>query len=482
MGQLESQPSYYKQVQNEDGSFVIVTNDPIDSFEFSPSESHLVSYGIDSQTSPKFKSKSLSSIAGFDAKLVCDSFIDIGAFPAQNTVVYVASKQAEECSFDGIKKTFQDCAARVGSDGLLVFHFSGHGIKVGQNEWGLAPVDFDYSRSTYLTASVLISWINEIKCQAKYILFTLDCCYAGGIGKELTKSVEVQVDANICVMSACAGYETSIVIGPLKNSIFAYFLSDAILCCQLEAGLLPIKKVFSRCQVCCESLSSVLVRYKAGILSPSTMQPQLKTLRLQTAVKELSGEGVDQVDAGIGRFDFAIQMYDYQKWNIPQLSEKSYAYLETVSSIEEGPLLQLEENGVFSQRVLNTVVCSMMYSVAATELVSNPGNVQNPNLSITAFMNCVAAIDMIHSGVEFNKLVFYHSWLFYREVLVENNVNIASLQPMFERLQSICSESHRQSEEVDGSLDTAVEPTESTDFAAVSMMFSCVYIDLNYYY
>ena len=470
MGQLESQPSYYKQVQNEDGSFVIVTNDPIDSFEFCPSQSRLVSYGIDYQTNPKFKSKTLGPITGTDAQLVCDSFIDVGAFPAQNTAVYVASKQAEECNFTGIKKTFQDCATKVGRDGLLVFHFSGHGIKVGQNEWGLAPVDFDYSRSTYLTASVLISWINEIKCKAKYILFTLDCCYAGGIGKELTKSVEVQVNASICVMSACAGYETSIVIGPLRNSIFAYFLSDAILCCQLEVGLLPIKEVFSRCQVCCESLSSLLVRYKAGVLSPSTMQPQLGALHLQTAVKELSGEGVDQVDAAIGRFSFAVCMYD-QKWNIPPLSEKSYAYLETVS-MEEGPLLQLEENGVlFTRRVLNTVICSMMYSVAATELVSNPENAQNPNLSITAFMHCVAAIDMIHSGVEFNKFTFYVSWLFYREVLIENNINIASLQPMFEELQSTC---YRQSEEVDNNLDPAVEPTESTDFAAVSLVFVCI--------
>ena len=71
----------------------------------------------------------------------------------------------------------------------------------------------------------------------------LDCCYAGGIGKELTKSVELQIDANICVMSACTGYEKSLVIGPLKNSVFVYFLCDSILNCQFRAGLLPIKEI-----------------------------------------------------------------------------------------------------------------------------------------------------------------------------------------------------------------------------------------------
>ena len=57
----------------------------------------------------------------------------------------------------GMKRTFQECASKVGPNGLFIFHFSGHCIKVGADEWGLAPVDFDYSRSTYLTASVLIS-------------------------------------------------------------------------------------------------------------------------------------------------------------------------------------------------------------------------------------------------------------------------------------------------------------------------------------
>lgn len=473
MGQIESKPSYYRQVQNEEGNFVIVTNDPIDTFEFDSSQSHLVSYGIDYQTSPKFKHKTLSSITGTDAKLVCDSLVDIRAFQPQNTAVYVASKQVDDCTFAGIKKTFQECAAKVGPNGLLIFHFSGHGIKVGDDEWGLAPVDFDYSRSTYLTASVLISWINDIQCKAKHILFTLDCCYAGGIGTELTKSVEVQIDANICVMSACAGYETSLVIGPLKNSIFVYFLCDTILNCRFQAGLLPIKEIFSRCQVCCQNLSSLLVRYRAdtGLLSPTLMQPQMGVLHLKTTVQALLGEGDDQVDAGIGRFEYAISLYERKKPT--QLSEKTFAYLETVSSLENGPLLQLRLEGVLTQLVLNAAVCSMMYSVASNELVNNPRVVATPNHSITAFINCVAAIDMIHSGVEFDEYTFFVSWLFYREVLVENKVDVSSLNPLFHRLQSTCCESPKdvKQEDVDNG---SLESTDFTDFADVSVFMYCI--------
>ena len=466
MGQVESSPSYYKQVQNEDGSFVIVTNEPIKSLQFNSSQSHLISYGIDKQTNPKFKHKTLSSITGVDAKLVCASMVDVGVIPSQNTTVYVASESIEECKFAGIKQTFQECAAKVGPEGLLVFHFSGHGIKVGANEWGLAPVDFDYSRSTYLTAGVLVDWINEVECKAKHILFTLDCCYAGGIGRELTKSVQVQVDVNICVISACTGYETSFVISSLKNSIFAYFLSNAILSCASKDGYLPVKDIFSLCQVCCGSFSSLLIRYRADTgLKPGTMQPQMGVLNLQSAVKELLGQGGDQVDAAApGRFAFAVALYN-RKWPILQLHEKSFAYLDTVASIEDGPLLQLEQKGVLIKRVLDAALCSMMYSLASIELACNPASVSNPNHSITAFMYCVAAIDMVHPGVEFEKTVFIMSWLFYFEVLKENNVNLSGMQSILSEL--IDTDTRHLPLTREGSHPLA-EPTDFPDSPVVS--------------
>jgi len=126
MGQVESKPSYYKQVQKKDESFVIASNDPIDVLRFNPQESYMVSYGIDIQSSPVYKHKTLGPIAGSDAQLVCNTLVDRGVFPKENTTVYIASKQTEICTFAGIKRTFLECAAKVGPDGLFVFHFSGH--------------------------------------------------------------------------------------------------------------------------------------------------------------------------------------------------------------------------------------------------------------------------------------------------------------------------------------------------------------------
>ena len=484
MGQLESTPSYYKQVERSDGSFVIVTNEPDKSFQFRPSESYSVYYGIDYQSSPKFKHKTLSSISVTDAKLMRDSLVCVGAFPLQNTRLYSASSQPEECKFEGIKITFQEVASKVGPNGLLLFHFSGHGIKVGKDEWGLAPVDFDYSRQTYLTAGVLADWLNEVKCRAKQILFTLDCCYAGGIGRELTAAVNVQFDADIYVISACADYETSLVIGPLENSIFVYFLSYALLRSTSKSGVLPLKDIFSLCQVCCESLSSLLIRYSDEYgLKLGTMRPEMGVLNLHTAVKNLLGEGEDQVDAStVGRFQFALNLYDYTK-PIPQLAEKSFAYLETVASLENGPLLQLEQNGVLDERVLNAVICSLMYSVASIELVCDPDKLLNPNLSVTAFVHCVASIDLVHTGVEFTENVFFASWLFYREVLTLNKVNTTGLRQLHRRLSSSDVFSRPLRVKVDTirrTLRTNNGPVDMTDSAEVSCHCSCYILKYQY--
>lgn len=480
MGQLESAPTYCKEVARNDGSFVVVTNKPEESIKFDPAESYSVYYGIDYQSSPKYKHKTLSPITVTDAELVRDSFVNVGAFLRQHTRVHSASVRPEECMFEGIKRTFQECASMVGPNGLLLFHFSGHGIRVGRNEWGLAPVDFDYSRQTYLTADVLAECLNEVSCKAKHIIFTLDCCYAGGVGRELTRSVYVGFDANVYVLSACADYETSLVIGPLENSIFVYFLTYSLLKSTSTSGFLALKNIFSMCQVCCESLSSLLIRYSDGAgLRLGTMRPEMNVLNLHSAVEELIGKGTDQTDASsVGRFQFALDLYDYSQ-PIPHLSDKSFAYLETVSGFDNGPLLQLERSGALNERVLNTVICSLMYSLASIEYACNARSVLNTNLSVSAFIHCVASIDLIHTGVEFTENVFFLSWLFYREVLTQNSVNASGMRKLHHRLSNSKLFSRPLRVQLDSMRKAQLESpqtTDSTDYGEVRLVLIIIIV------
>ena len=435
MGQLESQPSFRKLAKKDDGSFVLVSNEPEECFQFEPAESYMVSYGIDLQTSPNFKHKTLSSLAIADADQVLTALVDVGAIRPENGVLYAASKQPEQCTFDGMKVGFQQQAKKVGQNGLFVFHFSGHGIKVRNDEWGLAPVDFDYTRETYLTGDVLNQWLQDVGCKAKHILFTLDCCYAGGIANELTTSGNwSEKDLGLYVISACTANEASLVLGPLGHSIFTYFLAQAISKLTLRPGQLPVHEIFKECQACSVALSSLLIKYdpQSG-LSWSTMQPQMRVWDIKSVVLQFMGEGSDQPDAAaVGRFEFVVQLYDKSQTK-PSLDDKTHAWLETLPDTK-GPLMELERRHVLHGRILNTALCSMMYSIASIEMACNPTDVNNPNLFLIAFMHAVATLDLIKHGMKVTTNLFVQSWGFYREVVVKNKVKDDELKKLVYQL------------------------------------------------
>ena len=442
MGQSISVPHYYgvtRRGADSENQFVLVSNDPPSSFSFDPLESYMVSYGIDKQTSPKFVHRTLSPITVADARQVLDALVDSGMVPHSNTHLYAASRDIELCKIEGMKRTFQECASKVGPDGLFVFHFSGHGIRVQSNEWGLAPVDFDYTSATYLTSNILGQWLNEVDCKAKHILFSLDCCYAGGIANELTQSSDLSFKGSFYVLSACTANETSLVVGSLGHSIFTYFLSHAFSkLCQVP-GELPLQRIYSECYACSEALSSLFVKYNSrGELEVNHMQPQMDVINLKAVVMEIIGEGENQVDAQVNRFQYAVELYDRSK-PIQGLEEKTMAFIDTVRILADGgPLNELNKRHLLTGRVLETAICSMMYSIAAIELACDAGashrKVTNVNLSITAFIHVVSALDLIVHDLIVPENVFFMSWLFYKQVLVDNHVNIHGFRPLDRKL------------------------------------------------
>jgi len=117
MGQLESVPSFRRVVKKDDGSFVYLSNEPTECLLFEPSESYMVSYGIDYQTSPKFKHKTLTSVTVADAQQVTTAFESVGVINQGNAALYAASKQPEECTFEGMKAGFQKQANKVEQNG-----------------------------------------------------------------------------------------------------------------------------------------------------------------------------------------------------------------------------------------------------------------------------------------------------------------------------------------------------------------------------
>ena len=83
MGQSGSRPSFHKLAKKADGaSFVLVLNEPeecisdtTECFQFEPAESYVVSYGIDLQTSPNYKHRTLGPLTIADAEQVLTALI-----------------------------------------------------------------------------------------------------------------------------------------------------------------------------------------------------------------------------------------------------------------------------------------------------------------------------------------------------------------------------------------------------------------------
>ena len=425
MGQTESQTVCQLLVKSQDATFVIVSNALPEALQFNPAESRLISYGIDKQTSPSFRHKTLSSVTVNDAEQIKNAFLTVGAIFEHKAYLYAASRQTDCCTANGMKETFQKHASQVGTEGLFVFHFSGHGISIRNQEWGLAPADFDYSRDTYITAEILGQWLNEIKCNAKYILFTLDCCYAGGIANELANLSLVNRSVDLYVISACMAHETSVVLSTLGNSIFTYFLTNAIILCHKTAGNLPIREIFFECQTCCECLTNMLVMYneQSGL--------QIKSMQPQISVRNIVSSH-DYPDAAIGRFQYAIELYNHALPIIP-LHKKSLAYLD---SLLDGPLLQFEKRNLLLGKVMETVLCTLMYSIASIEVACDTdlNKMKNPNLSITTFIQVASTIDMVHHSMEIPENVFFLSWLFYKEVLSKHNIKLTRINALQARL------------------------------------------------
>ena len=440
MGAVQSDSSAGVDETDAGNKYVLISNESEASLRYDPSQSHFIAFSINRQTSPRFQHRQLNDTVVYDAFKVMSALREKGALPREHAKLLEANIEPDSCTFAGMKKAFQDQAQRVGRGGIFFFHFSGHGIRVGNNQFGLAPVDFDYTSSAYITGDVLNQWLKEADCQARYVLFTIDCCYAGGLAEALTRGSDTLAPyPGLYVMAACTANEVSVIIGTLGNSVFCYFLSHAILTTDFSPGNFPVGSIYDKCKKLSIALSSLLLSYdKTAGVEWKTMQPELAHSTLTQTVLEMSGEGEEQTDANIMRFSYATELYNYTgSGGVIPLERKCQDWLEMTYMDDNGGLSQLKEEGVLGseQCVMDTVLCCMLRSVASIQRACDPTTVASPNLYITAYMHVVAAIDIVQCGrVDYREREFALGLAYYLDTLSSNDVNTQELQQLFDRL------------------------------------------------
>ena len=443
MGTVHSDTATAVDETDAGSEYVLISNKAEETLSFDPAQSYFLSYSINRQTSPRFKHRQLNDTVVNDAFKIMSALQESGSLPRNNCNLIQASIEPANCTFSGMKKTFVEEAGKVGENGAFFFHFSGHGIRVHNDRFGLAPMDFDYTADTYITASVLTDWLNVAKCSAKFVVFTIDCCYAGGIAKALTECAENQSLSHhrLYVLAACTANEVSVIVGTLGNSIFCYFLSHAIRHTPSPPGQLPIRRIYEKCKKLSIALSSLLLSYDESTgVRWQTMQPELTHSALSEAVLQISGEGAgeDEVDAGIMRFNYATELYDFSggRARVSQLDTKCQAWLEMSYSDPIGGLVQLKEERVLGRErcLMDTVLCCMLRSVASIQQVCAPTTAASPNIFITSYLHVVAAVDITQCGAEFHEREFALGLAYYLDTLLHSGHDTQPLKQLYHRL------------------------------------------------
>ena len=395
--------------------YVPVSTNSEESLSFDPSQSYAVAFCINRQTSPRFEHKQLSDTVVNDACAILFALQTSGAVSRENTKLFEAKPNPDLCKFAGMKKTYQEQAKMVGKGGIFFFHFSGHGIRVGDDQFGLAPVDFDYTLNTYITANVLGQWLREAKCEAKCAVFTIDCCYAGGLAEALTHDSNMLTPFPLYVMAACTANEKSFAIGTLKNTTYCYSLSHAIRTAEFSHGHFPIRHIHEKCEKLTTALSSLLLTYdEAHHLVSKTMSAHhsvSKTMHpklTQSKYVALRGKGMIQADGGTKditesqQYSYVFELYDSTME--AELHEECSNWLEGTYRDSNGALSQLQEEGVLGceKRVMDTVLCCMLRSVASIQLECDSTTVASRSLYLTAYLQVVKAICSVCSGAKFD--------------------------------------------------------------------------------
>ena len=403
---------------------VFLANNPGDnSISFEPSQSYAVAFCINRQTSPRFRQRWLSDTVVDNARKVLSALQAKGAVPRENAKLIEAKSDSDSqsCTFAGMKKAFKEQAKLVRKEGIFFFHFSGHGIKLKDDQFSLVPMDFDHNKQKHITASVLSKWLNEATCEAKCVILNIDCCYAGALADA---DFHIKLTPGKFLMAACTAEEKSTAINTLQSTPYCYFLAHAIQTTKFSPGHFPIKCIHEKCEKLTIALTSLLLSYdEAHGLVIKTTHPVFKDLLGPPADAEEILEGV--------RSEYILPLYEGDE--LPVLAKKCYDWLESTYKEPNGGLFQLQEEGLLDKQcVMDTVLCCMLHSLASIQLDCDPTIVASPNFYLTAYEHVENVISDVCSGAKFDLKYFIWSMTFYHNYLKQQKLDTRPFLKLYE--------------------------------------------------
>ena len=400
--------------------------------EFDPGKSRAICVGIDKQQHHKFLGNNLGIIAAKNAALLGESFVTNMGMDKERVHIYTSDGVPELCKKEAIKALVLNYAREVEEDGVFVFYFSGHVVVYkgldDKDDWVhvLVPADFAGDVVSGITADDFVNWVQQAKCKARHILIILDCCYAGGIGKKITSTVDIR--SQIHVMCACAAREVTLPMNVLGSSIFCYFLLH-VLKKQQPRGKFALDEAMDEIAELCQSFSSLLMCYsseRGGLLKPALIQPEMHS----SGNDEIDTDGCDDSNDS-HKLNKLFALYDRQARK-PSIHLVARQWLR--SRVVQDSLKALLTINPIPESLYNGILCALFYSVSCIHLAYDRTHITERNLFITVAISIMSAIGYGYPDVTVTEEQLMLGLKFYYLPINSAGISTNSIERLFMEL------------------------------------------------
>jgi len=345
----------------------------------------------------------VSDLTKNDTEAMKKVFVNKLGFNDDRVKLHLCSEHSGFCSKDGLESSFIESVKMVQENGIFIFYYAGHGLRESADEYVLV-----ISEHEKIFVDDLKKWLCLAKCKGK-VLIILDCCYAGKIGKEITKFESVDfpesIDSSLFVMCACAADEQCTALGALEHSIFTYFLLEYLKNYKPEnIGKLEVQQAMQHIKELCLSLTSLIMVDDSGEeIAFKKMCPELY-------------EGIQpRSRPAMFYYHFEPKFKDdiIAERHI-QLPEPHKKINEWLNSEEVQQSLSTLYKKSFTKILQHGIFCVMLYSSAVIQKKYEKRFLRNTYLFLKIANIVLCAIKCIHPEFEVDIDQLYEGFEYYR--------------------------------------------------------------------
>ncbi|XP_064642534.1 uncharacterized protein LOC135496897 [Lineus longissimus] len=352
---------------DREAGWLVVDIFPEDAISFNPASSCVLCAGIGEQGGFTEKKANLGPAADQDSIGVAKLFHKKFHIP-DDQIILLTSKTMPATN-KSILSALKHQAGQVKEDGILVFQFSGHVLRIEKkNTVVFLPANFDGTSKTVITVQKLLRAFHKTK--AKYVVMVMDCCYAGGVAEELVLNISDEVPTYI--LASCTSTQKSLSFNQLGNGFFTYFFLKFF--DSYHKATFPLKEVVTYCKPLCNAINKLL---RPGFDSEASMSPMIlwNTYKIKLMDLKKKDEVFDETDA-VQEDPLAYarryhRQYSSQRrdadspWEKSEVPEHVVAWLhveayESLKYLHDMKVLKKSEKGLFS-----TILAFVAQSVAS---------------------------------------------------------------------------------------------------------------------